>query len=122
MDQAWEQAALSPLVLYIGVGVVCSLALMNGLARLMGPWGEFLEKRRTIRQRSEDARIRDLSGQVDHLSRRVDDLEEDDQAQIQLITAHAAWDYLVMEALINAGIQVPKPPPLRPPLQREGTR
>lgn len=107
-----------PVVAWVVIGLGCVLLLMKGLAQFMEPLGDFLEKRRTIKQRSEDARIVDLVGQVGHLSRRVDDLEADDEAQLQLITAHATWDYVVMEALIKNGIEVPKPPPLRPPLQR----
>lgn len=117
MDQL-ENSSTAPIVLYVTVGVAVLLLLMRGLAAFMGPLGDFLEKRRHIVQSSEDARIRDLTGQVLHLAGRVDDLEAEDEQQLSLITAHATWDYVVMEALIKNGIEVPKPPPLRPPLQR----
>ena len=49
-----------------------------------------------------DARIRDLSSQVDHLEGRIYTLERRQQRQDAYLYAHAVWDQKMLEAAIKA--------------------
>lgn len=112
-------AASNPVVVYVVVATACLSAVVLALARLAGPMGEALEsagnRRRAYRQSAEDARIVDLSHQVDHLAGRVWTLEQARERQSAALIAHAIWDQQMTTAAIAAGLDVTVPPPLYPP-------
>lgn len=113
-----DQAADSALVLWVGIGMAVFVVVCVGLAKAVPPvveaWGAMAEKRRQFRQRAEDARVLDLSDQVDHLAGRVFTLEQLVERWRNQLMAHADWDQQLMAAAIAAGADVSKPPPLWP--------
>jgi len=110
-------AANNPVVVWTVVACACITAIILAFAKLVSPVGEALEQRRQIKQRAEDARIRDLSEQVDHLAGRVYTLETNATRQDRYLLEHAKWDHEMQMAAINAGLEVPDPPPLRAPFE-----
>lgn len=110
-------AASSPWVVRTVVAAACVTAVLLAAARVVEPLGEAWEKLRRYRQRSEDARIKDMSEQVDHLAGRVYTLEQQQLRQDRYLLEHAKWDHELMMAAINAGLEVSEPPPLRAPLE-----
>lgn len=115
--ESLPDAASHPAVIWTVVGTACVSAVILAAARLAGPLGEMIEKRRQMKQRSEDARIKDLSEQVDHLAGRVFTLEARERVRDRYLIAHAEWDHELMMAAIRAGLTVSEPPPLRPPME-----
>lgn len=111
--------ATHPVVVYTTVIAVAGYVLATAIAKVVGPLAEAMEsaaeRRRQYRQRAEDARILDLSSQVDHLAGRVWTLEQSADRQATYLTLHAAWDHEVTMAALAAGVEVPPAPPLRPP-------
>lgn len=118
-DAAVADAADNTLVVYTVVATACLSVVVLAFARLVGPLGEALqsaaERRRAYRQRAEDARILDLSQQVDHLGGRVWTLEQARERQSVALIAHAVWDQALISRAIEAGLEVTPPPPLYPP-------
>lgn len=116
-----DQAATSPVVVWVGIGVAVFVVVCAGLAKAVPPvveaWGTMAEKRRQFRQRAEDARILDLSEQVDHLAGRVWVLERNADRQRDALIAHAQWDQKILTAAIAAGLDVTVPPPLWPAIE-----
>lgn len=114
-----DRAADSALVVWAAIGMAVFVTICVGLAKGVPPiveaWGAMSEKRRQLRQRAEDARIVDLSEQVDHLTGRVWTLERSQERQRDALVAHAQWDTHVLAAAIAAGVDVTAPPPLWPP-------
>ena len=95
-------------------------AVVSGVAKVIGPLLDsvetVIERRRTMRQSDEDARIVDLTNQLEHVVGRVDQLEAYARDQTTYLALHAHWDRSVTTACVAAGIVVDPPPPLAPPL------
>lgn len=110
--------ASEPAVVWTVILVACASAVLLAAARVLPPvieaWGKMREQVRQSRQRQEDARIKDLSEQVDHLAGRVWTLEQDRARQAAALMEHAAWDQALIHAAIAAGVAVQPPPPLYP--------
>jgi len=113
-------AAESPVVIWTVILTTCAVAILLAIAKVVGPLGEAFEsnaeRHRQYKQRDEDARIVDLSSQVDHLAGRVYTLELQQHRQDQYLVEHAKWDHELLMAAIAAGLEVSEPPPLRPPI------
>lgn len=122
LSTATEQlsdAATHPAVIWTAVATACVVVILLAGARVVEPLAAAWQKWREARQKSEDARILDLSHQVDHLAGRVYTLERRQQKQDAYLYAHAVWDQKMLEAAIKAGLDIADigdPPPLRPPL------
>lgn len=110
--------ATEPLVVWFVIVSACAAILLRTLSGSIPPaveaWGRMRETRRRDRQRGEDARILDLSEQVDHLAGRVWTLEQDKARHSEALIRHAAWDQALIHAAIAAGVAVHPPPPLYP--------
>lgn len=113
------ESATNPAVIWTAVAAACVVVVLLAFARVAEPVSTAWAKLREARQRGEDARIRDLSAQVDHLAGRVYTLEQRQQRQDAYLYAHAVWDQKMVEAAIRAGLDlddIGPPPPLRPPI------
>lgn len=110
-------AAAHPAVVWTVVATACISAVLIAATRLAGPLSEALERKRQFKQKAEDARIKDLSEQVDHLAGRVYTLEARERKRDQYLLEHAKWDHDLMMAAIKVGLDVSEPPPLRPPME-----
>lgn len=113
------ESATNPAVVWTAVAAACLVVVLLAFARVAEPVTSAWSKLREARQKSEDARIRDLSSQVDHLAGRIYTLEQRQQKQDAYLYAHAVWDQKILEAAIKLGINlddIGAPPPLRPPL------
>lgn len=113
------ETASDPAVVWTVIIAACVSAVLLSLSRALPPaieaWGKMRETIRRTRQRAEDARIVDLSSQVDHLAGRVYTLEQNRERHTAALIEHAAWDQTLIHAAIEAGVAVSKPPPLYPP-------
>lgn len=112
-------AATQPAVIWTAVITACVGIILLAAAKVAEPVASAWQKLREARQKAEDARILDLSHQVDHLAGRVYTLERRQQKQDAYLYAHAVWDQKMVEAAIKAGLNledIGEPPPLRPPL------
>lgn len=107
----------SPIVVYVALAGAVLYIAAKSVAQVVEPISAALTKRREFKQANEDARIVDLSHQVDHLAGRVHTLEERAQRQDRALDRHAAWDHQMIQAAIRAGLDVPEPPPLRPTIE-----
>jgi hypothetical protein len=111
-------AATQPVVIWTGVACLCLAVVLRSLSSVLpdaiAAWGKMREQRRRDRQAAEDARIEDLSAQVDHLAGRVWTLEQAAQRMTAAVIAHTAWDQKLMTAAVAAGLHVDMPPPLYP--------
>lgn len=118
-DGGAVDAATHPAVIWTVVVTACVSAVFLAAARVLPPMTDALsrmrERSRVARQKTEDARIKDLSEQVDHLAGRVWSLEQSRVRQDAALMAHAVWDQQLIALAIEAGITVPTPPPLYPP-------
>jgi hypothetical protein len=110
------ESASHPTVVWTVIATACLTVIILAAARLAGPLSEMFEQRRKYKQRIEDARIVDLSNQVDHLAGRIYTLEGREVRRDRYLVEHAQWDHELMMAAIAAGLDVSPPPPLRPPL------
>lgn len=107
-----------PVVVWVAIASAVLVLLSYAVARAAGPVSEALQRWREHRQAGEDARILDLSAQVDHLAGRVFTLEQRQQRQDAYLYAHAEWDRAVLAAAIRHGLDLEElstPPPLWPP-------
>lgn len=112
-------SATHPAVVWTAVAAACLVVIVLAVTRLVEPVSTGWAKIREARQKGEDARIKDLSAQVDHLAGRIYTLEQRQTRQDAYLYAHAMWDQKVIEAYIAAGLDIESiglPPPLRPPL------
>lgn len=113
-----EDTVTDPVVVWVGVWLTVFVAVVLALAKALPPaieaWGKTREQVRASRQRTEDARILDLSSQVDHLAGRVFTLEQNRERHQAVLIAHAAWDQQLIHAAIAANVAVTAPPPLYP--------
>jgi hypothetical protein len=112
-------AATHPAVVWTAVAAACIVVILLAFARVAEPVAGAWGKLREARQKGEDARIQDLSSQVDHLAGRVYTLEQRQQRQDAYLYAHAVWDQRMLDAAIRSGLDledIGPPPPLRPPL------
>lgn len=112
-------SATSPVVVWTTIAAACIVVVTLTFAKVAEPVATAWGKLREARQKSEDARIKDLSHQVDHLAGRVFTLEQRQQKQDAYLYAHAVWDQRMVEAAIKAGLDlddIGQPPPLRPPM------
>lgn len=119
LPEGVPDAAAHPLVVYAVVAAAVAYVLAMAVAKAADPISSVLTKRREYKQASEDARIIDLSHQVDHLAGRVYTLEARQIKQDQYLFVHAAWDQRLLELAIQSGIDlddIGQPPPLRPPM------
>lgn len=111
-------AATDPIVVWVviaaGSVAVILRSLSSVLPDVIAAWGKMREQRRRDRQASEDARIVDLSSQVDHLAGRVWTLEQNRERMQAALIDHAAWDQALIHAAVAAGVPVTTPPPLYP--------
>lgn len=108
----------SPIVVWVTIGTVVLVLVARSLASAAPNVSEALTRIRTHRQAAEDAKVRDLSSSVDHLAGRVYTLEQRSQRQDRYLYEHAQWDRQVLQAAIEAGLDVDTlgmPPPLWPP-------
>lgn len=118
-SEGLADAATHPAVVWTAIITACVVVASLAFAKVAEPLAVSWGKIREARQKSEDARIRDLSSQVDHLAGRVYTLERRQQKQDAYLYAHAVWDQKMLEAAIKAGLDIEdigQPPPLRPPL------
>lgn len=110
--------ASEPAVVWTVIVAVCFAAVVGTLAKTLPPaveaWSRMRDTRRRDRGRAEDARIVDLSEQVDHLAGRVWTLEQDKARHTATLIEHAAWDQQLIHAAIARGVAVSAPPPLYP--------
>lgn len=113
------EAATEPAVFWTVVVSGCLSVVLVAASKVLpdaiAAWGKMREQRRRDRQAEEDARIVDLSSQVDHLAGRVWTLEQNRERMHQVLIEHAAWDQALIHAAITAGVKVQPPPPLYPP-------
>ena len=108
----------SPVVVWVTIGTVVLVLVTRALASAAPNVSEALTRIRNHRQAAEDAKVRDLSSTVDHLAGRVYTLEQRTQRQDRYLYEHAQWDRQVLQAAIEAGLDVDTlgtPPPLWPP-------
>lgn len=109
-----------PIVIWAAIMAAVSVMLAHAIARAVGPVSEAIQRWREHKQASEDARIVDLSGQVDHLAGRVFTLEQRQQRQDRYLFEHAQWDRKILAAAIRLGLDdtddLGTPPPLWPPV------
>lgn len=120
LPEGVPDAAAHPWVVYAVVAAAVAYVLATAVAKVAEPISSALTKYREHRQASEDARIRDLDRQVDHLLGRVTTLELRQQRQDTFLAEHAAWDRTVLQAAIAAGLTLEdlgQPPPLWPPIE-----
>lgn len=114
------EAVAHPLVVYAAVAAAVLWVLARAAATVAGPVSEALTKLRTHRQQSEDARIRDLSSQVDHLMGEVAVLRERLTVLDRHLIAHAEWDRQLLQHAIARGLDaddIGPPPPLWPTME-----
>lgn len=117
MPEGVPDAAAHPFVVYAVVVAAVAYVLATAVAKVAEPISSALARIREHRQASEDARIRDLSSQVDHLLGEVAVLRERLTALDRHLSAHAAWDRRVLTAAISAGVdpaELGPAPPLWP--------
>ena len=71
---------------------------------------------RDMRKASEDARVADLTEDINYLRRRVDYLIRESDRMWALIHKHRPWDHQAIEALryLDPDHDIPPPPPLMP--------
>jgi hypothetical protein len=62
-----------------------------------------------------EAELTRISGDNSRLRDRILTLEAAEDADRAVLQLHASWDHLAVERLLEAGIEMPMPPPLSPP-------
>lgn len=118
--------ASHPLVVWAAVAAALIYIMATALAKAVPPLleakanahrvrAEAAATGRRYRQEEEDARVLDLSTQVDHLAGRVWTLEQERERWRDALVRHAAWDHLMLTRALAAGDgEVTPPPPLWP--------
>ena len=108
VDPAAAIATWSALVLgVVGLGFAV-------LSKTMGGITDTSRLYRTMRREREDARVEDLTEDINHLRNRVSSLVADQDHIWGLIHEHRVWDHQMIAALRDHDPTAPIPPP--PPL------
>lgn len=118
-----EDSATHPVVIWATIAAAVLVLVAVTLSRVLPPILDAKSRLQEARlaaaaarekaaQAAEDARILDLSHQVDHLAGRVWSLEQQRERQQAALIEHAAWDQQLIHAAIAAGVAVQSPPPL----------
>lgn len=102
------------------VGVV-----VVALSKTLGGIGDTRRLLRAIRKEREDARVADLTEDIQHLRDRVNWLVTESEHVWQLIHKHRPWDHHAVETIrsLNPDADIPPPPPMLPrnPVAQEST-
>lgn len=109
----------NPISIYLtlALSAITTLVLISAkLRELISPvarWftGGAMRRMRQIDE-LEDARVIDLTKQVEHLTRRVVALEKEAQEHRDLVLSHIRWDAMAIAAAAKAGIELDLPPDL----------
>lgn len=95
------------------------------LSKTMGGVTDTQRLFRTMRREKEDARIDDLTKDINHLRDRVNWLVTESEHVWRLIHEHRPWDHHAVETIrsLDPDADIPSPPPLLPrnPVAQEAT-
>lgn len=95
-------------------GIVGVVAV--ALSKTLGGIGDTRRVWRAMRKEKEDARVDDLTGDIQHLRGRVNYLVDESEHMWRMIHAHRPWDHRAAEIIRSLAphTEMDPPPPLIP--------
>lgn len=110
------ELADSPIVLYVLGGLGLFAIAAAAFRKESDKWGAWVAERRRAAVSRDDARVTDLTGDVQYLHQAVNVLRRDLRARDELARIHSQWDHAMILRILKMDptADFPSPPSLIP--------